>query len=57
MSVIPAKEDPFTSEKTKSIIDQFNRDGWIHLPGVLTRDDIAALTHAEQSPARQSGKL
>ncbi|MCJ8331162.1 MAG: phytanoyl-CoA dioxygenase family protein [Lentisphaeria bacterium] len=38
------KQIPFNTETTQTIVDQFNRDGWIHLPGVLTGEEIAALT-------------
>ena len=34
---------PFTQERTDEIIAQFNRDGFILIPGVLEPEEVAAL--------------
>ena len=35
--------DPFDEEKTRQIVGAFRRDGYVHVPGVLAADEIAAL--------------
>ena len=35
--------EPFSHQKTREIVDQFLRDGYVHIPNVLTADEIAAL--------------
>ena len=35
--------EPFSGEKTRQIVEQFHRDGFAHIPGVLTPGEIAAL--------------
>jgi ectoine hydroxylase-related dioxygenase (phytanoyl-CoA dioxygenase family) len=35
--------DPFDQEKNQQIVDAFRRDGYVHIPGVLAADEIAAL--------------
>ncbi|MYE89380.1 phytanoyl-CoA dioxygenase family protein, partial [Candidatus Poribacteria bacterium] len=35
--------EPFSKEKTEQIAKQFHRDGFVHIPGVLTSDEITAL--------------
>ena len=39
--ILPGK--PFSEEKTRQIVDAFHRDGYVHIPGVLTPVEIAAL--------------
>ena len=34
---------PFSEEKTTQIAQQFFRDGFVHIPGVLTEDEVTAL--------------
>ena len=34
---------PFSEEKTTQIAEQFFRDGFVHIPGVLTEDEVTAL--------------
>ena len=34
---------PFSEEKTTRIAQQFFRDGFVHIPGVLTEDEVTAL--------------
>ena len=33
----------FSKEKTQQIAEQFHRDGFVHIPGVLTPTEIGAL--------------
>ena len=35
--------EPFTPQKTQEIVEQFFRDGYVHIPGVLTPGEISAL--------------
>jgi len=42
MGVILAGK-PFTQEKTQEILDQFFRDGFVHIPNVLTTAEVRAL--------------
>ena len=35
--------EPFSKEKTQQIAKQFHRDGFVHIPGVLSSDEITAL--------------
>ena len=35
--------EPFSEEKTQQIVEQFHRDGFVHIPGVLTPKEITAL--------------
>ena len=35
--------EPFSEEKTQEIVQQFYRDGYVHIPGVLTSEEITAL--------------
>ncbi|MEM7031554.1 MAG: phytanoyl-CoA dioxygenase family protein [Chloroflexota bacterium] len=35
--------EPFSPEKTQQIADQFFRDGFVYIPGVLTSDEVTAL--------------
>lgn len=35
--------DPFGQEKTQQLVDQFHRDGFAYIPGVLTADEVSAL--------------
>ena len=35
--------EPFSAEKTQQIAEQFYRDGFVHLPGVLTSEEVIAL--------------
>ena len=35
--------EPFNEEKTEQIVKQFHRDGFVHIPGVLTSEEITAL--------------
>ena len=35
--------EPFSAEKTQEIVDRFARDGYCHIPGVLTEGEITAL--------------
>ena len=35
--------EPFSHQKTREIVDQSLRDGYVHIPNVLTADEIAAL--------------
>ena len=37
---------PFSAEQTKEIIDRYNRDGYVHVPGVLTPGEVAAIKEA-----------
>ena len=37
------KGERFSEEKTKEIAEQFFRDGFVHIPGVLTDGEVAAL--------------
>ncbi len=37
------KGEPFSEEKTAQIAEQFFRDGFVHIPGVLTGKEVAAL--------------
>ena len=35
--------ESFSEEKTQQIVEQFHRDGFVHVPGVLTPEEITAL--------------
>ena len=35
--------EPFSPQKTREIVEQFFRDGYVHIPGVLTPGEISAL--------------
>ena len=35
--------EPFSPQKTQEIVEQFLRDGYVHIPGVLTPGEISAL--------------
>lgn len=35
--------EPFTEEDTRRIVEQFRRDGFVHIPNVLTSDEVSAL--------------
>ena len=35
--------EPFSEVKTQQIAEQFHRDGFVHIPGVLTSEEITAL--------------
>jgi ectoine hydroxylase-related dioxygenase (phytanoyl-CoA dioxygenase family) len=35
--------EPFSKEKTQQIVEQFYRDGFVHIPGVLTEEEVTAL--------------
>ncbi len=35
--------EPFSPQKTQEIVEQFFRDGYVHIPGVLTPGEISAL--------------
>jgi hypothetical protein len=35
--------EPFSKEKMQEIVKQFHRDGFVHIPGVLTPTEIGAL--------------
>ena len=37
------KGEPFSKEKTAEIAEQFFRDGFVYIPGVLTDGEISAL--------------
>ena len=37
------KGERFSEEKTKQIAEQFFRDGYVHIPGVLTDGEVSAL--------------
>ena len=37
------KGEPFSEEKTKEIAEQFFRDGFVYIPGVLTDGEVTAL--------------
>lgn len=37
------KGEAFSEEKTTEIAEQFFRDGFVHIPGVLTEDEVTAL--------------
>ncbi len=37
------KGEPFSTEKTAQIAQQFFRDGFVHIPGVLTDEEVTAL--------------
>ena len=34
---------PFSEDKTSQLVEQFYRDGYVHIPGVLTQGEIRAL--------------
>jgi ectoine hydroxylase-related dioxygenase (phytanoyl-CoA dioxygenase family) len=34
---------PFSKEKTEQIVEQFHRDGFVKIPGVLTSEEVTAL--------------
>ena len=35
--------EPFSEEKIQQIVEQFYRDGYVHIPGVLTPEEVSAL--------------
>ena len=35
--------EPFNAEKTQQIVERFHRDGFVHIPGVLTSGEVTAL--------------
>ena len=35
--------EPFSEQKTQQIVEQFYRDGFAHIPGVLTPDEVSCL--------------
>jgi len=35
--------EPFSAEKTQQIVERFHRDGFVHIPGVLTSGEVTAL--------------
>ncbi len=35
--------EPFSEEKTRAIVEQLHRDGFAHIPGVLTSEEVSAL--------------
>ena len=37
------KGEPFSKEKTTQIAEQFFRDGFVYIPGVLTEAEVTAL--------------
>ena len=37
------KGEPFSEEKTAQIAEQFFRDGFVYIPGVLTESEVTAL--------------
>ena len=37
------KGEPFSPEKTNQIAEQFFQDGYVHLPGILTEEEVTAL--------------
>lgn len=37
------KGEPFSEEKTSDIAEQFFREGYVHIPGVLTETEVSAL--------------
>jgi ectoine hydroxylase-related dioxygenase (phytanoyl-CoA dioxygenase family) len=44
MSMSPITSgEPFSEEKTRQIVEQFHRDGFVHLPDVLTSEEVTAL--------------
>jgi hypothetical protein len=59
MTVVTSAE-PLGEEQTRPIVEEFHREGSALIPGVLTRDEIAAIraitdeyaSHPEQYPAR-----
>lgn len=42
-SSVILKGEPFSEEKTRQIAQQFFEDGFVHIPSVLTQDEVAAL--------------
>ena len=40
--------DRFSEEKTNQIVKQFHRDGFVHIPGVLTPDGDHRATRHER---------
>jgi ectoine hydroxylase-related dioxygenase (phytanoyl-CoA dioxygenase family) len=38
--------EPFDAERTKQLIDRFNRDGFVHIPNVLSSEEVEALKRA-----------
>ncbi|MDA1140345.1 MAG: phytanoyl-CoA dioxygenase family protein [Planctomycetota bacterium] len=43
MSISNPSAVAFSEEKTSSILDEFNREGWVHIPGVLTPEEVSEL--------------
>src|SRR5688572_23847502 len=38
--------EPFAAERTRDLIDRYNRDGFVHVPGVLTPGEVEAIKEA-----------
>ena len=41
-----ADAKPFSPDRTTDLIDRYNRDGYVHVHGVLTPDEVAAIKEA-----------
>ena len=60
MPSTPIKQgQPFSKERTEQIISEFQRDGFVHIPGVLEMDEVTALRekadHYFADPAAKEG--
>ena len=43
MSTKTLPAEPFSPEKTEAIVEEFNREGWVLIPGVLSAEEITKL--------------
>ena len=48
------KGERFSEEKTTQIAEQFFRDGFVHIPGVLTEAEVTALREKSDETFRGS---